>query len=182
MKRVERSEILDFVTYSEQRDTIRSSAMVAKEARRIRVGDALTFLFENTETVRYQVLEMVRAEKIVREADVQHELDTYNELLGEPGELGCTLLIGIDDPEKRDRLLREWLTLPQHIFVELEGGARVPARFDERQVGKDRVSSVQFLKFNTDGKVPSAIVVDHPKLQVKALLNDAQKSALGQDL
>ena len=56
MKRVQRNEILDFVTYGEQRDAIRASAMKAKDARRIHLGEHLTFLFENHETVRYQVL------------------------------------------------------------------------------------------------------------------------------
>ena len=90
-----RNEILDFVTYREQRDQIRDSAMAAKERRRVIVADVLSFLFESHETVRYQVLEMVRTEQMVKESDIQHELDTYNELLGKDGGLGCTLMIGI---------------------------------------------------------------------------------------
>ena len=101
MKPVERSEILDYVTYSERRPQIRSSAMEAKEKRRVLVGEVFTFLFENQETVRYQVQEMMRVERIVKETDIAHELQTYNELLGGEGELGCTLLIGIDDEAER---------------------------------------------------------------------------------
>ena len=93
MKRVQRSELLDFVTYGERRDAIRASAMKAKDLRRIHLGPNLTFLFENAETVRYQVQEMIRSEQMVREADIQHELDTYNALLGGEGDLGATLLI-----------------------------------------------------------------------------------------
>jgi hypothetical protein len=96
MKPVERSEILDWVTYEERRAELRPLAIATKSARRMQVGDAFAFLFENRDTVRYQVQEMVRTERMVREADIQHELATYNELLGGPGELGCTLLIGID--------------------------------------------------------------------------------------
>jgi len=84
---LERKDILDFVTYAERRDAIRASAMAAKEPRRVHLGDRLTFLFENRETIRYQVLEMVRAEQMVREDDIQHELDTYNAVLGGEGEL-----------------------------------------------------------------------------------------------
>mgnify|MGYP000219825156 CR=1 FL=1 len=99
MKPVDRSEILDYVTYDERRAELRPRAMAAKATRRVVLaGGTLTFLFENRDTVRYQVQEMMRTERIVKEADVLHELHTYNELLGGPGELGCTLLIEIDDP------------------------------------------------------------------------------------
>ena len=85
MPMVERKHILDFVTYAEQRDAIRASAMAAKALRRVHLGEHLTFLFENAETIRYQVLEMVRVEQMVRESDIRHELDTYNEVLGGQG-------------------------------------------------------------------------------------------------
>ena len=102
MKSLERSEILDYITYTEQRDEIRASALQAKSERRIIVGEHFTFLFENWETVRYQVQEMMRVERIVKENDIQHEIDTYNELIHPAGSLGCTLLIGIDDEAERD--------------------------------------------------------------------------------
>ncbi|MBW2381912.1 MAG: DUF3501 family protein, partial [Deltaproteobacteria bacterium] len=81
MNRVERSDILDYVTYGEQRETIRDSALRAKSVRRVLVGEHFTFLFENRETVLYQIQEMMRIEHIVKEDDIRHELDTYNELI-----------------------------------------------------------------------------------------------------
>ena len=114
MRKVTRSEIVDFQTYNDRRDAIRKQVLEIKRPRRVLVGDCLNFLFENTETIRYQVQEMMRAEKIVREKDIQHELDTYNELLGGTRELGCTLLIEIDDPAVRAERLKEWLSLPEH--------------------------------------------------------------------
>jgi len=95
VKPIERSEILDYVTYTEQREAIRASALGAKSVRRIVVGDSFTFLFENRETVRYQVQEMMRVEKIVKEADILHELATYNELLHPAGSVGCTSIFAI---------------------------------------------------------------------------------------
>ena len=71
MKRVERSEILDYVTYGEQREAMRDSALRAKSVRRVLVGEYFTFLFENHETVLYQVQEMMRIEQIVKEDDIQ---------------------------------------------------------------------------------------------------------------
>lgn len=183
MKPVPRNEILDWVTYSEQRDALRPAALAAKDARRVSIGDGtLVMLFENQDTVRYQVHEMLRTERIVREADILHELATYNELLGGPGALGCTLLIGIDDPAVRDEKLRAWLDLPQHLYAELPGGRRVRPTFDARQVGEDRLSSVQYLQFDVGGEVPVAVGSDLPELQVRAELSEPQRAALAEDL
>ncbi len=177
-----REEILDFETYGDQRDRIRASAMAAKDRRRVHAGPHLTFLFENHETIRYQALEMVRAERIVREADILHELATYNELLGRPGGLGATLLIEIDDRAERDRLLRQWKGLVERLFVRLPDGRRQPASFDPRQVGEDRVSAVQYLRFDTGGTVPVAVGCDLPGIEVEAELTADQRAALAEDM
>lgn len=182
MRRVERDEILDYETYEEQREEIRAAAIATKELRRVDVAGHLTFLFENHDTVRYQVLEMVRAERLVREADIRHELDTYNELLGEPGDLGCTLLIGIPDPKLRDVKLREWKGLLDGLWVELEDGTRVAPIHDERQVDDDRLSAVQFLRFPTGGRVPVAVVSDHADVKGRTPLSEATRTALAADL
>ena len=149
MKRVTRQEILDYVTYEEQRDKFRKKIMKIKELRRINVAGDLSFLFENTDTVRYQIQEMIRVERMVKETDILHEIKTYNELLGDSGELGCTLLIEIDDPDERDEKLTQWLELPKHLYLSLEDESRIRASFDERQIGDARLSSVQYIKFNT---------------------------------
>ena len=103
MKPVARDEIIDWVTWTEQRPEARPQILAAKELRRILVDSCFTFLFENRDTVRYQVQEMLRVERIVKEADIVHELATYNELLGKEGELGATLLIGIDDEQQTEQ-------------------------------------------------------------------------------
>ncbi len=182
MRPVERAEILDFVTYGEARPGMLEEVMKLKSARRVHLGEHLTLLFENHETIRFQIQEMMRVEQIVKESDIRHEIQTYNELLGAPGELGATLLIEIEDPEERSVLLREWKSLPKHIFVELEDGEKVYATFDERQVGDDRLSSVQYLKFATSGRVPLALGSDHPLLRETTGLTSAQREALAEDL
>ena len=182
MKRVTRQEILDYVTYEEQRDKIRKKIMKIKELRRINVGGVLSFLFENTDTVRYQIQEMIRVERMVKETDILHEIKTYNELLGDSGELGCTLLIEIDDPDERDKKLGQWLELPKHLYLSLEDESRIRASFDERQIGDSRLSSVQYIKFNTGGKTPAAIGSDLPLLEAETALTADQKKALKEDL
>jgi hypothetical protein len=182
MRKVERSEILDLGTYESRRDEERKRVMEVKLPRRVHLGEHLTFLFENADTVRYQVHEMLRAEHRSDEADIAHELATYNEILGDDGGLGCTLLIEIEDTADRDRKLREWSTLPEHLWARLEGGERVRASYDPRQMGDDRLSSVQYLQFDTKGRVPVALESDHPSLELSVELTDEQREALAADL
>lgn len=182
MKPVRREDLLDWVTYDERRTGLRARAMAEKDRRRIVLGEHLTFLFENFATVRHQIQEMMRAERIVREADIEHEIQTYNELLGGPGELGCTLLIAVEDPAERAMRLQEWMALPEHLFVRLADGRRVAARFDSRQRGDDRLSSVQYLKFPTGGETPVAVGADLPGLAGEVVLSEEQRAALAEDL
>ena len=182
MLTVDRQDLVDYETYRERRDTERQRIFAIKSARRIHVGDALTFLFENADTVRYQVQEMMLHEQIVKEAAIQHELDTYNALLGGRGEIGCSLLIEIDDPTMRAEKLRAWIDLPQHVYVRLEDDSRVYATFDPGQVGDDRLSAVQYLKFDTQGRVPSAVGCDLPQYCEERVLNAEQRQALRDDL
>ena len=181
MSIVARHEIVDYVTYEEQRSTFRPAAMAAKGVRRIHVGPVLTFLFENRTTVRYQVQEMMRTERIVKEADILHELQTYNELLGETGQLGASLLIGIDDPAERDVLLVRWLGMQAHWYLRMEDGRRVQAMVDPRQVGETRLSSVQYLLFDAGGQAPVAVGCDHPDYTHETTLTAEQRAALAED-
>jgi len=182
VKPVERNEIIDYVTYEEQRDALRDEVMAAKALRRVHIGEYLTLLFENHLTIKYQIQEMVRVERMVKEADIQHEIDIYNEVLGGDGEFGCTLLIEIDDPAVRNVKLKEWWGLPERMYLLLEDGTRIRGTFDERQRGEDQVSSVQYMKFDTDGRVPVAAGVDLPTLQAETQLTHQQRDALRLDL
>ena len=182
MKPVERNEVVDYVTYEDIRAEFRKEVMNVKAIRRVHIGDYLTLLFENHVTVLYQIQEMIRAERIVRESDIRHEIDTYNELLGKGGELGCTMLIEIDDPALRDQKLKQWWDLPNHVYMLLEDGTRIRAAFDERQRGGGRLSAVQYLKFDTGGQVPIAAGVDLPDLRIETSLTDGQREALRADI
>lgn len=182
MRTVSREELLDLTAYEKARPEMRRRVMAIKEPRRVHLGEALTFLFENAETVRYQIQEMIRSERMVDEAAILHELETYNELLGGPGELGCSLLIEVPDPRERDEKLRRWLRLPEHLFLKLPDGRKVRPRFDPRQVGEDRLSSVQYLKFDVGGTAPVAVGSDLPDLAAETELAPAQREALAQDL
>ena len=182
MRKVAREDVVDWQTYEEERPAFRARAMAEKSRRRVHVGERLTFLFENALTTRYQVQEMVRAERIVKEREIRHELDTYNALLGGPGDLPATLLIEIDDPEERRILLRDWLPPPGHLFVRMEDGTKVRALFDPGQVGEGKLSSVQYLRFPVGGRAPVAVGSDMRGLFKETEFTPDQRRALAEDL
>lgn len=182
MRKVERSDVRSIADYEEIRDEFRRSVLAQKADRRVHLGDHLTFLFENHDTILYQIQEMMRAEGIDDEEGIRHEIDTYNELLGDAGELGATLLVEIDDAEERDRLLRRWQNLPEALYLEASDGHRIPAVFDPRQVGVGRISSVQYLKFPLGDRVVRKIGCSHPDVHAEVDLNPRQVAALSGDL
>jgi hypothetical protein len=182
MRPVERSQVLDSAQYEKTRGFSKAAVMEIKRRRRVHVGPCLTFLFENTTTIWYQIQEMLRTERIETEREIQHELATYNGLLGSRGQLGCCLLIEIDDPILRDKRLREWRALPAYVYMRCEGGATVRPTVDPAQIDQDRISAVQYLKFHLDDWRPISLGCDLPGLIAETTLNREQRDALNDDL
>jgi hypothetical protein len=188
MQAVTLEEIKNIADYEVERDAWRPQVMALKDRRRVRVGDHLTFLFENRDTVRYQIQEMVRIERIVRTQDIEHEVATYNELIPGPGQLSASLLIEYDTPQERDVHLRELLGIEKHVWLVVGDTAPAPALFDTRQISTDRVSSVQYVKFQLSPdhvarfQQGAAIRVDHPYYHIDRPLTPAELAELAGDL
>ena len=188
MRPVAVSEIKNLVEYELERETWRPQVMALKDCRRIRVGDHLTFLFENRETVRYQIQEMLRIERIVKPAEVAHEVATYNELIPAAGELSACLLIEYESQEERDVRLRELLGLENHVWIQVGNLPRAQARFDDRQISTDRISAVQYVKFSLTpeqaARFPEGakLVVDHPHYQAERVLSPLELAELSADI
>lgn len=189
MQPVTLAEIKNIAEYELERESWRPQVLAAKERRRIRVGGHLTFLFENRETVRYQVQEMMRIERLVRQHDIEHELGTYNELIPKKNGLCASLLIEYETPAERAVWLRELLGLENHIWFVVGDSAPVKASFDTRQIATDRISSVQYISFQFSAeqagmmsKGVAKIVVDHPRYQAETVLSAEQAAALVEDL
>jgi hypothetical protein len=178
---VRRDEILDWQTYADDRDAVRAEVMAVKAVRRIHLGEHLTFLFENHETMRYQVHEIMRVERIVRETSIREELEIYNGMLGGPGQLGCALLIEIEDEAKRRPLLEAWLGLQECLYAETADGSRTYAEFDPTQVGRGRLSAVQYLSFSLEHG-PVRLGSDFAALELTVDLTEDQRAALADDL
>lgn len=150
MKPITLREILPFPVYEQVRARLRPLFIAEKERHRLAVGAHLTLIFENAQTVWYQIEEMLRTERIEAAEAVQHEVDTYNELLPTVDELSATLLIEYPEVRQRDAALRRLVGLEKHLWLVAPGHRRC-ARFDTRQMSPDRISSVQFVRFPVGG-------------------------------
>jgi Protein of unknown function (DUF3501) len=192
VKPVTLKEILPFEQYEIMRPRLRPLIIAEKDRRRLTIGDHLTLLFENGQTVWYQVEEMVRSERLSDEDAIRHEIDTYNELLPRPGELTATMLLEYADQAQRDAALRALVGLERHLWIRI-GNRREPARFDTRQIATDRVSAVQFVRFPLGGldqdeflsfAAEGRIVIeaDHPQLKASGPITGAIAKALAGDL
>src|ERR1700726_2525611 len=106
MKRISSEDMLGFEQWERVRKVLRPIFIHEKQRRRLGVGSHLSFLFENTATLWYQVAEMIRSERMTDAATIQHEIDTYNELIPDAGEISATLLIEFADAQERDAALR----------------------------------------------------------------------------
>lgn len=194
MKPVTPAEILSIADYERSRAERRQHVLDVKALRRVHVGDHITILFENHDTVLYQIQEMLRVEHITQPAAIRHEIGTYNELIAAPDELRATLLIEYADPAERDRRLRELIGLDSHVWLEVAGAGSCRADFDERQLSERRISSVHYVTFALGASLAGAlraaaatavavtIGVDHPALTARADLSREQIAALAFDL
>lgn len=187
MKPIDVSEIKSIADYELERSELRPRMIALKDRRRVRMGGHLTFLFENRETVRYQIQEMMRIERITGLAAIRHEVDTYNELIPARGEVSACLLIEYESPGERDVRLRELRGLEAHVWIAVADLAPTRAIFDTRQISTDRLSSVQYIKFPLTEEQRARwasgvrIVVDHPSFEAEQPLTTAQTAELGAD-
>src|SRR6185437_9842713 len=93
MKKLTVDDIVDMRAYERERDTLRRTIIDLKRARRVALGPIMTMVFENTATMRWQVQEMARAERMLRDEQIAHEVETYNQLIPDAGELSGTLFL-----------------------------------------------------------------------------------------
>jgi len=190
MRKINIEDVLDLTAYEKMRKEYRPKIMAIKDKRRIHVGPKATYLFENYDTMWYQVQEMTRAERIVEEEGIQGELNAYNELIPDKHQLSASLMIEISDVEERKNFLGKIVDLPQHALLSING-EQIKGIFDPRQGSEDKLSSVQYVKFNlsaeqvdkfrgTDSVV--GLEFDHPAYSSKSDLTVEQKETLYQDL
>lgn len=146
MKHLTRSDLLPLPVYLRLRDEYRAAIIRLKRNRRILVGPRLMFVFENRETMKFQVMEMLRAEEIVDPVKVQEELDVYNDLLPPPGGLSATMFIQFSDTDSLRREMASLARVESRIWLRI-GDSDVHAEYEKGRSRADRTSSVHYLKF-----------------------------------
>jgi hypothetical protein len=186
-------DIADLRAYEREREAFRARVIELKKRRRVAVGPVVSVVFENRDTVRFQVQEMARAERMLTDEAIQHELDAYNPLIPEPGHLSATLFLELTDEGE----LREWL--PKLVGVEraprlhLAGGRVVAATPDPQHASlltrEETTASVHYIGFaltaeeiEAFGSGPVRLALDHPSYDESVELRPETVAELLADL
>jgi hypothetical protein len=191
MQPIQRDEILPLGEYEQIRPRFRARVIEEKRARRLELGEHLSAIFENRDSVLLQIQEMLRTERITAEPAVRHEIETYNDLVPGPGQVSLTVFVEIPDKDLRDRLLVELAGLEDALALEVDGepfplgGPRpdgwVPGR----------TTAVHYLKATPSPAAVArivaraarvALVARHPRYEARAELGPAGLAKLAEDL
>ncbi len=188
MRKIEPSDVLDLVAYEKVRPEFQKKAMEAKAVRRVAVGPLVTCFFENRLTMHYQLQEMLRVERIVRDEAIAEETAVWNGLVPGANELSMTLMVEIIDMSKAKEKLQELKDLEPTVSLRI-GPAKVSARFEEGHRDENRISAVQYIRFALTPEEVAAfkttsdvrLVIDHPAYRHEAVLPAATIAALRED-
>lgn len=184
------SDVMGLQRYEQERDGIRRRVIDLKKHRRVGLGDCVTLVFENHDTVFFQIHEMLRAERITDLDAVREELDVYNALLPKPGELSATMLIEITGADDVAARLLDFSGIDECLYLEV-GDARCRAEFEPGRSREDKLSAVQYVRFALppqmrdaflDAEQPARLVIDHPRYQASSNIAAETRASLCRDL
>lgn len=197
-EKIELKDILNFFEYEKVRADMRGRVIDLKRVRRVSVGEHLSFVFENRDTVLFQVQEMCRVERITDDARVQDELDVYNALLPGPGELSVSLFIEITDKDQIQAVLDRFLGIDAGgidvgptVWIQVGKDFALPGEFEagHSDEEKGKLSAVHFVRFafppdavRAFADSPVHLVVDHAAVRARVELPAGTKTQLLQDL
>lgn len=191
MEKIRFEDVKNLYEYEKVRDPLRRDVIALKRHRRIPVGDRLSFVFENRQTVLFQIQEMIRAERIVADDRVQDEIDVYNDLIPGPGELSATMLIEIEEKSQIQPVLDSLMGVDSGDYVWLQVGPDhvVPGQFEPGHSKEDKIAAVHFVRFalpeaarEAFAREPVALVVEHPNYRARTGLSEEARRALLEDL
>ena len=189
---IKRESLLSLEAYARQRNAFRARVMEHKKRRTVHLGEHVTLQFEDELTIRYQVQEMLRIERIFEEEGIRAELEAYNPLVPDGGNWKATMLIEYPEAEERRRMLAKLKGVERNTWVQVEGCERVAAIADEdlERENEEKTSSVHFLRFELDEKMREklhrgaalAIGVEHPQYRASVTVPEEVRAALMADL
>jgi hypothetical protein len=175
MPAITRESLMSLERYAKVRKEFRSNVMAHKKTRSVRLGGHVSLLFEDEMTMRYQIQEMLHAERIFEEEGIQDELDAYNPLIPDGSNWKATMMIEYPDVDERRHALGRLIGIEDRVWVQVEGCPRVYAVADEdsNRENDEKTSSVHFLRFELDPSMKKALSasanirmgVDHPNYQ-----------------
>lgn len=192
MQKLDRASLWSLEQYAEIRDQFRADVMAHKKPRRIAIGPHATLYFEDFMTMKYQVQEMLRTERIFEAAGIDEEIEAYNPLIPDGTNLKATFMIEYADAEERRQALARLGGIEETVWLQAEGGQKIYAIANEdldRSEG-DKASAVHFLRFELGPETISAFKagavirfgIDHEGLAGSVTLEPVQLASLAADL
>ena len=189
---IARESLLSLESYARERGAFRARVLEHKKLRSVALGGHVTLIFEDELTIRYQIQEMLRLERVFEDEGIQSELDAYNPLIPDGGNWKATMMIEYEDEAERRVRLAELGGIEDRVWVQVEGGAKVHAIADEDLERNDggKTSAVHFLRFELPERDRRALKagaglamgIDHPKMRVEAQIPQDVRAALAADL
>jgi hypothetical protein len=191
--RITPESLMTLEAYAKARKDFRAKVLAHKKARTVRLGEHVTLLFEDELTMRYQIQEMLRIERIFEEAGIRDEIEAYDPLVPDGTNLKATMLIEYEDADERKRALARLKGIEDRVWIAVAGHARVHAIADEdlERENDEKTSSVHFLRFelappmvaSLKGGAALAVGVDHPALSATvAAVSEGTRASLAGDL
>src|SRR5436190_6130680 len=189
---IKRETLMSLEAYARERVTFRAKVLEHKKNRTVQLGEHVTLQFEDELTIRYQVQEMLRIERIFEDEGIQGELDAYNPLIPDGGNWKATMLIEYPDPEERRRKLAALKGVERSVWAQVGEGERVFAVADEdlERENDEKTSAVHFLRFELAEPSRRAlregaalrIGIDHPHYPAVTEVAGDVRAALARDL
>lgn len=195
MTKLQLSDIVDLREYERQREDFRKSIIALKYLRRISLGDLITVVFENRETIRFQIQEMARAEKMLRDEQIETELAIYNPMIPEKGELKATLFLELTSKDQ----LQEWLPalvgIEKSVYLEVGTGSnsrqiksRPESEHESQLTREDVTASVHYIQWILEDELQTRMVdekvflgIDHPRYKARVELTKTSVESLISD-
>jgi len=190
MRPVTIDEVRDIAQYERDRDAFREGVFAVKRRRRVAVGPRITLTFENHLTVLYQVQEMMRTERIVKDEAIQAEIDVYNELIPPEGSLSATLFVEFTDLATIRDELKKLIGIDRSTWLDLPGGGSIRAEYEPGRQTEAKLASVQYVRFSltpdqvkqfVGGQGEVAVRISHPNYDHRVVLADETRRDLARD-
>jgi hypothetical protein len=190
---ISRQDIVALATYRQGRDEYIAKMIEYKRPRRIKLAQDMTLLFENRNTVLFQIQELTNSEDLTDPKEIDEYIDIYSDMLPGDNELSATLFIEVDDQERLAKLLTDLKGIERHLSLHL-GGEKIQAVFQEEHDDREFTTSVHYIKFPlTDTAAAylangsyehedARLVLDHPKLQSEVKLSADTVASLAKDV